>query len=227
MCGFMNAEFFSDSVKDELIDVLCSKYFNKNFGYLSKSEMDLLMFHYYLKQKRISNNGQDPTDYEVSKELGITQSRVRGFKSKDYLQNIDVIDWKKTLIDLIESGIFVKRNDNVELLVSDVNVMMELRNFLEEKGLIDEYVLNPKVFKCSLDVFISVYELIKGLEKGAVLEDTLSYIKKSKNGYLDTEPKSFKELLAVCSPDLENLFPKAWACSSLITKIFKFFAKAK
>ncbi len=223
----MNAEFFSDSVKDELIDVLCSKYFNKNFGYLSKSEMDLLMFHYYLKQKRISNNGQDPTDYEVSKELGITQGRVRGFKSKDYLQNIDVIDWKNTLIDLIESGIFVKRNDNVELLVSDVNVMMELRNFLEEKGLIDEYVLNPKVFKCSLDVFIRVYELLKGLEGGTVLEDTISYIKKGKNDYLDTEPKTFKELLAVCSPDLENLFPKAWAYSSLITKIFKFFAKAK
>lgn len=230
----MNTELFLNDVKDDLVKDLCLKYFNRNFGSISKSEIDLLMFHYYLKQKRInisrndshSSNNKDPSDYELSKELGISQSRVRSFKSKDYLQNGDCRDWKQCLVYSIEHAEFVKANDNVELLITDVIVMMELRNFLEQMNLIDEYVLNPKVFKCSVDVFIKVYEELSGKGEGQVFNSILALIK-DREPNVETNCKTFKDLINHCGSELKTLIPKTFATYSLVVKICDFFSNRK
>lgn len=171
-------DFFVQDVKNTLIKDLCERYFNRNFGTIAKSEIDLIMFHHYYAQKLITNNGKNPSDYDISKELGITLSKVRSLRTKDYLQNLSSYDWKHELVTMIEQADFVKKNDDIEILISDVILMMELRNFLEKNKLIDEYVLNPKVFRCSVDVFIKIYEMVKDVELGSTFNELLLYLKK-------------------------------------------------
>lgn len=46
----MNSEF-SEEEKIKYFDEICEKYYRKNFGLTSKSEMDLLMFKFFYQNK--------------------------------------------------------------------------------------------------------------------------------------------------------------------------------
>lgn len=218
----MEYEDFSEEEVKELLSKLCKGYFNKNFGTLTKSEIDLIMFHHYLKQKMASKTNSFISEYEISKELGISQARVRTLKTKDYLQNENKVDWKNELLEIFNSGNFVRKDGDIEVIIPDVNLMMELRNFLEEEKMINEYVLNPKVFKCTLDVFVKVYEKLKGVKIGSTYESLCSYLKKN-NPKLSIETKSFKDLLLEYKEDLQTLFPQTMAIGSLVLNTYEFF----
>lgn len=55
--------------------------FNRNFSLASKGEIELIMFHHYMKKKKSEHTGQDGrveyaaiSDYSISKALGILSS---------------------------------------------------------------------------------------------------------------------------------------------------------
>ena len=60
---------------------IAEHYYDKNFGTMSKSEMDLLMF-YLLYQRMKEVNEHAPSDFELAKILGITNKRVRNMIEK-------------------------------------------------------------------------------------------------------------------------------------------------
>ena len=78
--------------KAKMFDEITAHYYNHNFGSFSKSDIDLLMFKFFL-EKEIENNVNGDnlldynsvSDYEISKKLGITQQRVRTLKIKKQL----------------------------------------------------------------------------------------------------------------------------------------------
>ena len=44
----------------------------------------------------------------------------------------------------------------VQLNISDINVMKDLRHYISNNGWYDEFQLNPKLFQCRLDYFINL-----------------------------------------------------------------------
>ena len=113
------------------------KCLERNFGTLSKSEFDLLVFHYYLLDKQPKAPGEYVSDYEIGRELGLTIQRVRSLREREALKWRSQENWKNSFLP-------------------DVNVIKEVRNYLEGAGLFDDYQLNPKVFQCNLDVLIAI-----------------------------------------------------------------------
>lgn len=81
-------ELFSLEDKAKAFDMLAQNYYFGNFGTMQKSDFDLLMFSIYLE--RILEKSEDEietfSDYELSKLLGITQSRVSTLKVKKQLR---------------------------------------------------------------------------------------------------------------------------------------------
>lgn len=190
--------------KKELLEKLCSKYYERNFGNISKNEIDLIMFHYYLEERK--NNREDCSDYSISKALGISQIRVRNLKQKDYLLNppAKTFNIKESFIKLLETGRIVDGEEKIEMYVKDVNLMMELRHFLEDHNCYDDYTLNPKILKCSFEFIIKIGELLdeKTGENSTFKE--LKEIIDKRSGKI-TPCKNIKELITTMIDDLSEV----------------------
>ena len=85
---------FSNEEKCKYFDEIVKHFYQKNFGSLSKTDMDILMFHIYIEHLigEICIDNDDNTidytlcsDYVISRQLGITQQRVRSLKVRSEL----------------------------------------------------------------------------------------------------------------------------------------------
>ena len=156
--------FFTDGDKTAAFDKIAERYFQQNFGTLSKTDIDQLMFS-ILRDNGIDAHGEplSADDYSLSKLLGISQTRVRSLKQNAQLKfPMEDYNWKEIFVSQIENARYDDVKKLVKMTISDPNVMNELRHFIEQNGWYDEYQLNPKLFQCPLDVFINLCEDLEG-----------------------------------------------------------------
>ena len=154
----------SSDEKIEAFDLIASKFYRKNFGTMSKTDFELLLFGIYIRYSKMHKLPTD--DYSISRELGITQSKVRNLKLRNELQKNILTDdlWKQEFANCVETAIYDDNKKLVKVMVPEVTVMMELRHFMEENRWYDEYHLNPKLFQCPLDFFIPLCEKLDGTD---------------------------------------------------------------
>ena len=153
----------------------------RNFGTLSKSEFDLMVFHYYLLNKQVNVGGQYVSDYDIGLELGLTIQRVRSLREREALKWPPKNDWKDRFLECLKHARCDEMR-NVKLLVPDVNVIKGIRNFIEKAGLIDDYQLNPKVFQCNLDALIAICLDFKSGSDGNLCGRILDKLRESRDG---------------------------------------------
>lgn len=198
---------FSMEEKAQFFDDFVARCLGTGTFNIQKTEAEVIFFHCYLENlKRIKSKNSDLqknvqekntiSDYVISFELGITQSKVRNLKEKEYIiyknENLQDI-WKQSFLSLLGNIKLNKKTNNIEVLIPDNVLMMELRNFAEELGLYDEITLNPKVFKCPVASFIKIYDRIEGNGK-----DSYAILKKQLEQSCqmdDLPPESFLEAL--------------------------------
>ena len=183
---------FSDSEKIAMFDVISSKFYNSNFGSLSKSDFELLMFNFYIKKMIESNKNSDGTidynkcsDYKISKELGITQQRVRNLKIKNHLVNPIHFDWEKALATLTRNARLDKNTKKVMLNIPDPNLYLEIQNFIEESGAYIEKQLNGKILQIRVEYYVNL--ILNSEEESSRKE----IIKKLKKDFSKTEEEKF------------------------------------
>ena len=150
-----------------------------NFGTLSKSEFDLLVFHYYLLDKQAQVGSRYVSDYEIGRELGLTIQRVRSLREREALKQKPNDNWKDDFLKGLPNA-RCEANGDVKIPVPDVNVMKEVRNYFEAQGLYDEYHQNPKLFMCKLDALIAVCINLKS--EGNLCKDILAILRESEDG---------------------------------------------
>ncbi len=153
---------FSDKEKMDAFDEIASCYYEKNFGSMSKTDYETMLFKIYLNHLKKNNLRTD--DYSISRALGITQSKVRNLKIRNELQEDELDDsWKEEFAACVGNALYDKDKRLVKVIIPEVTVMMELRHFMEENRWYDEYQLNPKLFQCPLDFFLPLCEQIGGV----------------------------------------------------------------
>ncbi len=181
---------FTKEEKIAAFDKIAEQYFDKNFGILPKAEMDLLMFAVYIEHRM--KCGMDCSDYAISKELGITQNRVRTLKERKELkyprQNFD---WKKGLVESLKNAAYDKTTHSVKMIIQDVNVQIEFRNFVEMNGWYDEYSLNKKLSVIPIAGFMDIFK-----EEIEYNSEIHGKIKKACEGYPETQTDKIKEYLS-------------------------------
>ena len=69
---------WDDSEKEELFKKISFAYFERNFGSMSKSDLETLLFSEYIEHHIRHRLPYD--DYTLSKELGINKARIRTLK---------------------------------------------------------------------------------------------------------------------------------------------------
>lgn len=148
---------FKDEEKIRLFDKIEELYFRRNFGSVSKSDLETLLFSEYIECCIRNNIEYD--DYSLSKALGITQARVRTLKERKELKyplHEDPDWWKEPFVNAIKNAKYDEKTHSIKFIIQDVNVMSEIRHFIETAGWYDECSLNRKLLTLPLDCFTDI-----------------------------------------------------------------------
>ncbi len=146
---------FSQEEKVATFDKIERNYFTQNFGSMSKMDLETLLFSEYIEHCIRNNLPFD--DYSLSKQLGITQSRIRTLKERKELKYpYKGFDWKTSFAESVKTAKYDESDHYVKILIQDVNVLNEARHFIEEKGWYDECSLNKKLLRLPLDCFTEI-----------------------------------------------------------------------
>lgn len=156
---------FRDEDKIAAFNVIAEHYFENNFGTMSKSDFEVLLFSIYLEQ--ILKGKPNPTaysDYTLSKQLGITQSKVNNLKIKKQLQYPrKTFDWRLAFEMDMENASYDK--GCIFINISDINVYLEVKNAIEENGGYIEVQLNRNLLKVKIQYFLDLIVAINPEEK--------------------------------------------------------------
>lgn len=187
---------FSEQDKIRYFDELTEMFMGKNFSHITKSDVELLLFHFYINTMINDNKNEDGTidyslcsDYKISQDLGITQQRVRNLKVKNQLVNPIPFDWRKALAALIENARYDKKNGKIMINIPDPNLYIEIQNHLENQGKYVEMQLNSKILQIRVEYFIDLVLLLEDEKKrGKIIKELKDRVKD-----LNKEEKIFEE----------------------------------
>ena len=215
----MGRNDFTDEEKLEAFEDIAVQYFYRNFGSLTKTDFETMLFKIYLRHLKRSHLTTD--DYSISRDLGITQSKVRNMKLRIELRDTEpsAVSWEEEFAACVRTAIYDDKKRLVKVMVPEVTVMMELRHFMEVNRWYDEYQLNPKLFQCPIDFFLPLCEKINGMN---ILLDDASKKKIEKISAKANE-KEQSAISKILSGAIENGFKElAWTGTmAIIVEVLK------
>ena len=146
---------FSPEEKIEIFNKIEQHYFARNFGSMTKADFETLLFSEYIEH--CIKNKLPFDDYSLSKQLGITQSRVRSLKERKELKYpYKDFTWQNAFAESVKNAKVDENDHYVKMIIQDINVMHEIRNFIEINGWYDECSLNKKLLRIPLDCFVEI-----------------------------------------------------------------------
>lgn len=212
---------FTTEEKAAMFDQIAKHYYDTNFGQMSKADMELLMFHYYLEKLISTNKSSDGTieyskcsDYIISKELGITQQRVRNLKIKKQLVYPTAFDWKNTLKELLKNARYDSTTKVIKMNIPDPNLFIEIQNFFEEKGQYIEKQLNNKILQIRAEYFFQLaFEVQDDKTQEEVIKITKNKLKEANQEY-DFDDRKLGDILLQNAIDITTILANINSISS-------------
>lgn len=168
----------------EIVRGIEKLYFNRNFGSASKTDIEVFMFHQYMESLR--TKGEDRTNYQISKELGITVQKVVALKEREASKYpYDSSQWRRVLLENMR---YLELEGNeFSLLITDRRLYREVESFLEENKISVKYVRNSNTFIAGFDLLMELFDQL--------FEDqNLEYVKETKDNLLDRQSITLDEL---------------------------------
>ena len=190
--------------KAKAFDTIAEKYYFSNFGSISRSDFDTLMFSLYIEQ--ILFKHQDDfsaySDYTLSKQLGITQTKVSNLKvKKELLYPFEGFNWQKAFERISSKAIY--EGGKIKLFVPDKNLYLEIKNAIETAGGFIEVQLTPNLLQVRLPYFLDLLIAIDSSKDREELRKQLKNIIELENTdikVMDKEP--IGKALLKKTPDL-------------------------
>ena len=152
--------FPTEKSKADAFDKIAERFYNKNFGTMSKSDIETLMFSIYI-ERILDNNDKDfsaYSDYKLAKDLGITQSKVSNLKIRKQLQYPREYDWRSAFASISDHATY--EHGKIIIQIPDINLYYEIKNAIEERGGFVEVTLNRGMLVVPLTYFLDFMEVV-------------------------------------------------------------------
>lgn len=184
-------DLFKEEDKAAAFDKIAEQFYERNFGRMSKSDMEILMFSIYIEQILARNEYafNAYSDYRLAEALGVPQSKISSLKIKKQMRYPHEFDWKKSFEIVSKNARY--ENGKIIIQIPDINLYDEIKNVVEANGGYVSVTLTKNLFKITPEYFI-------GLMMAALEEEDRNKIRKKlrdefrKQGedqeYMDTEP---------------------------------------
>ncbi|HFC9333763.1 TPA: hypothetical protein QFL66_002661, partial [Enterococcus faecium] len=131
--------------------------------------------------------------YVISKDLAITQTRVRNYRvKKELVYPSENQEWKENFLDLVHFAHFDKSNHKVTMSINDPILYIELENYIEENNMYFEKQLNQKNFTIRVEYFI---ELLLSMDEELEYREVIENLKKKIIDDEDITKPIYKESL--------------------------------
>jgi len=191
-------KLFDKESKVAAFDELAKNFYERNFGSMQKSDIEVLMFSLFIERilKKEGLEYNDFSDYKMSKALGITQQRINNLKVKKELKypNED-FDWKKSFARISKNARFGK-DDKIKIYIPDPNVYIELKNVIESQGGYVEITLNPKLLQLPPEYYLWLIREICSEEEKKQLDIAIKkQMKDSQFNAKDFGPMTMKKFI--------------------------------
>ena len=191
---------FNDGERKDLVNEIEKLYFNKNFGSTSKVDFETMLFSKYLEHRVNAKLSYD--DFSLSKELGITQSRIRALKERVSVKyGKEDYDWRVDFLKLTEHAIY--EDEKIKLRIPERSLYLEIKNAIELNGGYVEILPTPNLLQVRLPYFFDLILSISGDEKK---EDMIKSLKSTMSLNNDEvkllERQSFGKALADKTPEI-------------------------
>ena len=179
-------ELFEGYDKASAFDQIAKLFFDRNFGTASKSEIELLMFHFYMDaliKKHKAHDGvldyMASSDYNMGNQLGLPQSTVRNLKVKKQARYPESFDWMNSLASIQENI----RQDGRKIIIPirDINLLIEVKNYILDHGGYIEFESTNEFLKIRIEYFLML--MLETLE----IEDKKKFIKEMKKRLRDND----------------------------------------
>lgn len=185
-------QIFTQEDKIKAFDLIAEHYYFKNYGTMSKAELDLLMFSIYLDRVMEcagQENFNEYSDYALSKYLGITQSRVSSLKEKKQLKYPVEYSWQELFRTIAGKAHY--ENGKVKIQIPNKSIYNDIKNQIE---MLDGYVevqLNSTLLQIPVDEYLDLVLELEGPEGKEAIREALrrefQNMDKSVH-YIETEP---------------------------------------
>ena len=157
-----------------------SELFTNRFGSFNKSDYEVLMFTAYLD----SLDENEINDYEISIDLGITESKVRNLRIKSQLQYPREIKWEEKLASAIEKGTYDPVQKQVTITIEDPSVRNRIRYEVESRFGTVNLSLNSKQLVLPVESFL-ILAACAEKDSDAVLDKFNDELQKSGVGRIE------------------------------------------
>lgn len=152
-----NQLFCNEHIKAEAFDKIAEKFYNSNFGSISKSDFEVLMFSIYIE--RILENNEDDfnsySDYTLSKDLGITQSRVSSLKvRKELIYPYKNFSWVDSFSRISKNAVY--EDGKIKIFIPDKNLYIELKHAIEQANGFVETQLTTNLLQVRPEYFLDL-----------------------------------------------------------------------
>ncbi len=163
--GKYNGLFPDDKTKAEAFDKIAERFYRKNFGTMSKTDMETLMFSIYIEQilKKGDKKFSAYSDYTLAKQLGISQTKVSNLKVRKQLQYPRDYDWRESFKEISDRARY--ENGKISIQIPDINLYYDIKNDIEEKGGFVEVTLNRTLLVIPLNYFLDFMAEVVADEK--------------------------------------------------------------
>ena len=200
--------------KAKAFDKIAEKYYFSNFGSTTKSDFDVLMFSIYIEQilDKEQSNMQAYSDYTLSKQLGITQSKISNLKvKKELAYPYNGFKWQDSFIEISKNAVF--EDNKIKIFIPDRNLYLEIKNAIECAGGFIEVQLTANLLQVRLEYFLDLITAIddekmravhrKEIQKRIKEQDKdISIIEKAPIGktLINKTPELIIEIISQCIP---------------------------
>jgi hypothetical protein len=205
---------FTNAEKIDCFDKLAAHFYEKNFGELSKSDFELLMFHFYYKKLTDTYKTGDVidyskcTDYQISKALGVTQQRVRNLKVKSQLKYPLSFEWKTALAPLTKTAQYDKETKTIKLAIQDASLFLEVENFFNERNVPIE-MPNSKLIQVPAAYYIDlIAELEPEQKRKAIIKEIKKVLKENGTSDNQFDEKHIGKSIIESSGNIAAVFSK-------------------
>lgn len=130
---------FSQEEKAALFERICGEYYQQNFGRLSKTEMELMMFRFFLDHytddpaQRLAGE-RVGSDEVIGRELGITARRVGDLRLKrEWAESTERL-WRDVMKKLLCDGCYDYHYRRLAIPFSTPETLRSVRDFLSMQG---------------------------------------------------------------------------------------------
>ncbi len=142
-----------------------AELYTRRFGSFSKSDYETLMFSIYLDMLN-----KPARNYDISIDLGITESKVRSLRVNSQLLYPRDLSWQDELQKALHNAVYNENDKTITLMIEDPSIQNLLKNEIELAYGPVHLSLNPKLLTLSIEGYLLLALHIADDEEAAIKE---------------------------------------------------------